>query len=671
MIGAARQFDAYWDRCRDGAGSAESEGGHPAARTAVRYLPHVAVVTTMVAVVPVAVAEALRSSGVIMSGWLSVAVAVSLSFAASLVGSLYWRERRGAGELLFSELLLWGWLRRCLEDWRVARASGLLAAENLSRGADQQPLTFAGRRRLLSELAAALEGQDPYLRGHSRRVARHAARIAAQMGLSSEEVATVRAAALIHDVGKFRMPPSILTKAGRLTDAEFELVKHHPVDGAEMAVALADPGITVIVRHHHERLDGSGYPDGLSGDDIPVGARIVAVADTFDAVTSTRAYRSAALHRQAIGILRDDAGSRLDPAAVHAFLEYYSGNRLALIWAVTTSMVRRGISWLTGDGAVAGPMSSGKFTATVFATVAFGGAVAGTPVAALNVVTLADPSGAVPSNRALFGGSMHSGPPSVGSARLRAPSHAGSLAASGWVGPLSGRGNAWLTVAGLGQVLGTGSTSVGARAGSMPGSTTGYQAPGRAKPGTAAGFATQSPSGANGAPSGPDALATQPSSAGQPQYSGRPRPGGHRRAAALGGGDGNAGAGSGGGSRGGGRGNGHRKSGGTGNTDGPGNGGSNGNAYGYGNSAGPGNAGVHGATGPAGTAPGLGGTAPGLGGVAPGQTGAAPGLAGSAPGHAGTAPGLAGTAPGLAGTSPGQAEGSQGGDGRGKGRGRG
>ena len=173
--------------------------------------------------------------------------------------------------------------------------------------------------------------------------------IARGMGLPSEEVARVRAAAAVHDVGKLRTPKEILNKPGRLTNEEFDAIKRHSVDGAEMVAPLGDPALTVIVRHHHERLDGAGYPDHLAGDQIPLGARIVAVADTFDAVTSTRAYRGAARHREAIAILRHEAGTQLDPAAVRAFLSYYSGNRPALMWAMTVAGTRRVVSRPAGD----------------------------------------------------------------------------------------------------------------------------------------------------------------------------------------------------------------------------------------------------------------------------------------------------------------------------------
>ena len=199
----------------------------------------------------------------------------------------------GSRDLVFADLMLWGWLRRLRAERRLARAETLLGlgAEGLSVQA-------------LTSLSALLEARDGYTYGHSQRVTRHAERIARAMGLSATDVAKVRTAAALHDVGKLHTPRDILNKPGRLTDEEFEVIRHHPGDGAAMATSLDDPMITAMIRHHHERLDGGGYPAGLAGNAIPLGARIIAVADTFDAMTSNRAYRGAASHKHALDVLR-------------------------------------------------------------------------------------------------------------------------------------------------------------------------------------------------------------------------------------------------------------------------------------------------------------------------------------------------------------------------------
>ena len=168
------------------------------------------------------------------------------------------------------------------------------------------------------------------------------------MGLSAAEVAKVRTAAAMHDVGKLHTPRSILNKPGRLTDSEFALIKRHPVDGAVMAGGIGDPEITAMIRHHHERLDGHGYPDGLAGEDIPLGARIIAVADTFDAITSNRTYRRASHHKRALDVLSSEAGKQLDGDAVAAFRGYYRGQRTVALSAFVASAPQRFLSWLGG-----------------------------------------------------------------------------------------------------------------------------------------------------------------------------------------------------------------------------------------------------------------------------------------------------------------------------------
>ncbi len=181
--------------------------------------------------------------------------------------------------------------------------------------------------RTLSRLAAGLEVRVPGSGGHSRRVSRYAAGIARQMHLPRGQVARVRRAGAIHDIGKFELPAAVVNKPGPLSAEEFDLVKRHAAAGEKLVAGLGDAQLTAIVRHHHERLDGTGYPDRLAGEAIPLGARIVAVADTFDALTSTRPYRPASRHRDALALLDAEAGTQLDPDAVQAFRDFYSGPR--------------------------------------------------------------------------------------------------------------------------------------------------------------------------------------------------------------------------------------------------------------------------------------------------------------------------------------------------------
>ena len=298
------------------------------------------IATAAVTLIPLTAIWGLRSLGATSSPWVCVPLAVALSLAVSAAGSAYWKRRRPAPELLFSELLLWSWLRRRRSERLLEDASRLLE--------DAGELSAERRARLLSQLASSLEAHDPYTIGHSRRVARHSAMLARRLGLSKKQTRKVRTAAAIHDVGKLHVSSEVLNKPGKLTDSEYELIKLHAAGGGRLAAGLGDDELTAIVRHHHERLDGSGYPDGLAGEQIPFGARIVAVADTFDAITSVRPYRPARAHRQAIDILRKEAGQQLDGSIVEAFIACYAGQRAVAAWATLSAAPQTALAALGG-----------------------------------------------------------------------------------------------------------------------------------------------------------------------------------------------------------------------------------------------------------------------------------------------------------------------------------
>jgi putative nucleotidyltransferase with HDIG domain len=182
-------------------------------------------------------------------------------------------------------------------------------------------------------VAAGLEALMPGTGGHCRRVSCYAAGVARQMDLPGEQITRVWRAGAVHDIGKIETPTEIVNKPGPLSDEEFAVVQRHSPVGARMVEGLGDRKLTAIVRHHHERLDGRGYPDRLAGAEIPLGARIIAVVDTFDAVTSTRPYRPARGHREALDLLDAEAGTQLDPEVVRAFRRYYAGLQGRTKWA--------------------------------------------------------------------------------------------------------------------------------------------------------------------------------------------------------------------------------------------------------------------------------------------------------------------------------------------------
>lgn len=174
-------------------------------------------------------------------------------------------------------------------------------------------------------LLESLRARDPYTYGHCRRVARLAAQLAESAGLNEYEQRVVEFSSIFHDLGKLGIPDSILLKPGRLTPEENTIIKEHPTRGVEILRPLAHipffrsllPGI----RHHHERIDGKGYPDGIMGDHIPLTARVILVADTFDAMTTNRPYRKAHSHDFAYRELKNFSGRQFDAKLVQIFLD--------------------------------------------------------------------------------------------------------------------------------------------------------------------------------------------------------------------------------------------------------------------------------------------------------------------------------------------------------------
>jgi putative two-component system response regulator len=171
-------------------------------------------------------------------------------------------------------------------------------------------------------LARALEAKDAYTRGHSIRVSQYAVATAERLGFGGAGLDGIRLGGELHDIGKIGTREAVLHKPGTLTAEEFRQITEHPVLGEQMLSPLAheSPDVLRIVRSHHERLDGRGFPDGLRGDKIPIEARIVAVADSFDAMTTERPYRESRPAEDAIAELRRVAGTQLDPQAVEAFV---------------------------------------------------------------------------------------------------------------------------------------------------------------------------------------------------------------------------------------------------------------------------------------------------------------------------------------------------------------
>jgi diguanylate cyclase (GGDEF)-like protein/putative nucleotidyltransferase with HDIG domain len=194
----------------------------------------------------------------------------------------------------------------------------LAQLKRLGAGSDR-----AARYRAAASLAKAVDARDEYTGSHSARVSEIAARIASRLGLEAEQIELIRLATSLHDLGKLSIPEEILRKPDALNDAERLVLERHPRIGFQMLESLGVDPIADWVLHHHERWDGNGYPDHLRGEEIPLGARIIFVADAYDAMTSDRVYRRRLTDEEALSELVRCAGTQFDPSIVTAFIEEF------------------------------------------------------------------------------------------------------------------------------------------------------------------------------------------------------------------------------------------------------------------------------------------------------------------------------------------------------------
>lgn len=185
----------------------------------------------------------------------------------------------------------------------------------------------------LEQLSTALEDKGGYMKGHSVRVSEISLKLGAAMGLEARSLEEMRIGTILHDIGKIAVPDSILNKAGKLTASEFDVMRTHPVVGYEICQTLGLPeGVLLLVRNHHERLDGKGYPDGLEGHQLPLALRIVCVADVFDAMASSRPHRAGMPADKVLRELGRNAGSQFDPIVVEALRELHERGELAALY---------------------------------------------------------------------------------------------------------------------------------------------------------------------------------------------------------------------------------------------------------------------------------------------------------------------------------------------------
>lgn len=313
---------------------------------------------------------------------VALVVSLVLSFLCATAASRLWERRSKTAEVSFSELMLWSWYRLQKAEREIER--GVSATQ--TAGSHEEQL------QVLHELSDALESKDPYTRGHSKRVERHSFKTGVALGLSLEDVDMLRMSASLHDVGKIRVPNRVLHKPGALTEEERALIQEHPNLGADMVAGVGLEQVVDAVRHHHERWDGGGYPAGRAGADIPLFSRVIAVADSYDAIRSHRSYRRGSSRDEAVTVLTDESGKQFDPDVVYAFLTTLPA-RGRSVAAITSLATGPGALWRYlaqlfqrfGSAALA-PAIGAAGASVIVASSSFLNPAAPAPVAAKGVV---------------------------------------------------------------------------------------------------------------------------------------------------------------------------------------------------------------------------------------------------------------------------------------------
>jgi len=345
----------------------------------VRPLLGLSVIATLaVVVLPVLVVSgvlALLDSDPHM--FVNALVGVCLSLLVTTTGSKLWSRRPQSAAIGFSDLMVWQWMRRRRAERTLEEGARLLGLDRSGQPASEIRIAPDEQLRVLKDLTAALESKDPYTLGHSRRVERFCYQTAAVLGLQENDIEDVRKAAALHDVGKICVPDRILRKAGPLSSEEQEMVRAHAVVGAWMVASVGNADVVSAVRHHHEHWNGAGYPDGLSATQIPLFARVIAVADAYDAITSTRPYRAGSGRDAAVAELRAKAHTQFDPDVVEAFIAALPARLavtagLLVFLADPAKLFREIVAWFRrfGAGSV-GPAVGAAGAAVMITTSAF------------------------------------------------------------------------------------------------------------------------------------------------------------------------------------------------------------------------------------------------------------------------------------------------------------
>lgn len=227
--------------------------------------------------------------------------------------------------LLISVYVFARMINSTLKKRRDAVKEAVIATEKANASAEKMMLSM----KMLETLAGTLDAKDKYTNGHSMRVAFYATRLAEELGWDKERISILRYEALLHDIGKIGVPDAILNKPSRLSEMEFGVIKSHTIVGSDILKnMIAVPGASKVAKYHHERFDGMGYPNGLRGTDIPLNARIVCIADAYDAMSSDRIYRKALSRNVIRNELKNGRGTQFDPELLDKFVEMMDADKL-------------------------------------------------------------------------------------------------------------------------------------------------------------------------------------------------------------------------------------------------------------------------------------------------------------------------------------------------------
>ena len=283
-------------------------------------------VTSALATASVAVAPTFVAFAMLVFGqpnprpFLAVLLSIVLTAGSIVVGSAVWATQPESAGFSFGDLMLWSWVRREAAERTLIENSAILGFDRFGRFLGHSTASPEEQMRAVREIAAALDAKSSYTLGHSRRVEKHVRKVAEALGLSADDTAALATAASLHDIGNIQIPDELLRKTGELTIEERGAIEAHVLLGARMVLKAGSDEVVDGIRHHHERWDGAGYPDGMSGDDIPLYARIIGIAEAYDAMTSTRPYRQGFSREHAIEVLRGEAGLQFDGDLVEMFV---------------------------------------------------------------------------------------------------------------------------------------------------------------------------------------------------------------------------------------------------------------------------------------------------------------------------------------------------------------